>query len=658
MDLYVYYYDKILSASTSARRVRIEDLGESTGLSMIGSHDRATIRLGGTLIPEIVAGISLDQNTWVLKTIAAGTEFRIDGAKVEPGRCFRIEDGQTLEVFPFVITFRFETEPADPENQENFVLNERTMDLIRGVHRELVPQIAEEWAELDDVQRQTEFLVHLEQNIERLAMASPMMEQRLIEHIAGLCVKGELLAACLKPVAGEHGGEPNADVWHKNTQWRNLASLIRESEQELVHLVSRVGSDLGFPLANSRYTRTEVGRHLQILGESFWPYWKKHGPRRPGDFKLYLALRQIKKDIKDIVYGYGPLEDLIHDPDISEIMVVNKDRIYVERFGLIENSGRRFVSDQVTEAIIQRMINAVGGHIDRSKPMADARLRDGSRINAVIAPLAVSGSCLTIRKFGTDRWTMENLIEKEAITEEAAEFLRAAVRAKCNVLVSGGTGTGKTTFLNILSNFVHDHERIVTIEDVAELRLRKEHIVRLETKAQNIEGKGEITIRDLVKNALRMRPDRIIVGECRSGEALDMLQAMNTGHDGSMTTIHANSSEGVISRLIVLVQMARDSQLTESTIYRQIESAIDLIVQLKREGDGRRRVVQISEAVDLDPVTGKVRLRDIFFASPDGPLRPTGRLPSFLGRMMEQGLIRLETFLPLCRKGNEVAIHR
>jgi Flp pilus assembly CpaF family ATPase len=364
------------------------------------------------------------------------------------------------------------------------------------------------------------------------------------------------------------------------------------------------------------------------------------------DFKIYLALRHLKKEIKDIVYGYGPLEDLISTPSITEIMVVNRDRIYIERDGVIENSGRQFVSDLVTESIIQRMVNNVGAHIDRSKPMADARLKDGSRVNAVIQPTAVSGPCLTIRKFTTHRYGMKDLIETGSISAEAAEFLKAAVEDRRNIIVSGSTGTGKTTFLNILSACIPKRERVVTIEDTAELLLKMEHVVRLETKAENIEGKGLITIRDLVKNALRMRPDRIIVGECRSGEALDMLQAMNTGHDGSMTTIHANSASGVISRLEVLVQLAADSDLPVHTIHHQIASAVDLIVQLKRENNGRRHVVQIAECAGIDPVTQNIRLKDIFLASPYCELRPTGRLPSFLDRLLEHNLIGLDRFLP------------
>jgi Flp pilus assembly CpaF family ATPase len=327
-------------------------------------------------------------------------------------------------------------------------------------------------------------------------------------------------------------------------------------------------------------------------------------------------------------------------------MVVDKHHIYIERSGNLQNSGRRFISDAVIEAIIQRIVANVGRRIDRSQPLVDARLSDGSRVNAVIAPLAVSGPTLTIRKFPERKIIVDDLIAKRAMTRTVAEFLRAAVLGRRNILISGGTGTGKTTLLNCLSDFIPDKERIVTVEDTAELQLAKEHVVRLETKAANIEGAGEYTIRDLVKNALRMRPDRIVVGECRGPEALDMLQAMNTGHDGSLTTIHANNSKDVILRLEVLVQMAAD--LPVESIRQQIASAVDVIVQLKRMRDGRRCLSQITEVAGINPVTGQLEMRDLFLLddaeAKDAQLQPTGRLPTFISELISTGTLNLKTF--------------
>jgi len=277
--------------------------------------------------------------------------------------------------------------------------------------------------------------------------------------------------------------------------------------------------------------------------------------------------------------------------------------------------------------------------------LVDARLSDGSRVNAIIPPLAVSGPCLTIRKFPARRLLVDDLIEKGALTRAVAGFLRAAVVSRRNILISGGTGTGKTTLLNCLSDFIPDKERVVTIEDTAELQLTKEHVVRLETRESNVEGAGAYTIRDLVKNALRMRPDRIVVGECRGPEALDMLQAMNTGHDGSMTTIHANNAEDVVLRLEVLVQMAAD--LPIHSIHRQIASALDLIVQLTRMRDGRRVISQVTEVVGIDGPEADVVTKDLFLLQTrDGrdELGPTGILPTFMEELIDSGLVHLESF--------------
>ena len=320
--------------------------------------------------------------------------------------------------------------------------------------------------------------------------------------------------------------------------------------------------------------------------------------------------------------------------------MVGRDQIYVERAGVIEKSGRRFISDKVTESIIERIVAQVGRRIDKSQPLVDARLPDGSRVNAIIPPLAVKGPCLTVRKFPLQRLSMDDLIEMESISRAAATFLRACVIDRRNVLVSGGTGTGKTTMLNVLSSFIPFKERIVTIEDTMELRLHQEHVVSLETKPANVEGTGQYTIRDLVKNALRMRPDRVIVGECRGGEALDMVQAMNTGHDGSMTTVHANSALEVVERLEVLILMAADLPVT--SIHRQLSSALDLIVHISRLPGGRRVVTQISEVARYDPEEKRIVVLDIFNCRNGQSLQPTGYLPSFVDSLVDKDLLDLE----------------
>ena len=310
-------------------------------------------------------------------------------------------------------------------------------------------------------------------------------------------------------------------------------------------------------------------------------------------------LAGLRQEILDEALGLGPLEDLMKDPDVSEIMVNGHETIYVERHGVIERSSKRFSEDRQLRLVIERIITPLGRRIDESSPMVDARLPDGSRVNAIIEPVAIDGTSLTIRRFGQRRLTSDDLIKIGAVPKPVMDFLRSAVQARLNCVVSGGTGSGKTTFLNVLSSFLPDRERIITIEDAAELLLNQSHVVRLESRPPNVEGTGEIRIRDLFRNALRMRPDRILIGECRGAEALDMLQAMNTGHDGSLTTIHANSQRDALSRIETMVLMA-GFDLPVRAIREQIASALDLVVHTARLRDGTRKVIGISEVVGME----------------------------------------------------------
>jgi pilus assembly protein CpaF len=351
-------------------------------------------------------------------------------------------------------------------------------------------------------------------------------------------------------------------------------------------------------------------------------------------------------EMADEALGLGPLEALLFDPSVSEIMVIDANTIYIERNGKIERSSRRFTDEDRVRAVIERIVTPLGRRIDESSPIVDARLADGSRVNAIIRPLALRGSCITIRKFARVPLDLARLLEFGALSEAMGRFLHRSVIARKNILISGGTGSGKTTLLNVLSAAIPPGERIVTIEDSAELRLPQPHVVSLETRPPNLEGKGEYTIRDLVKNALRMRPDRIVVGECRGGEALDMLQAMNTGHDGSLTTTHANSPDEALKRIETLVLMA-GLDLPSSAIREQIASSIHLVLQQARLSDGTRKVTAISEIGALDD-QGNFRLRPIyrFVRSGTGPngevegsFDATGYLPSFLGDFIVRGLI-------------------
>jgi pilus assembly protein CpaF len=352
----------------------------------------------------------------------------------------------------------------------------------------------------------------------------------------------------------------------------------------------------------------------------------------------------IIKEVLNELLGYGPIQPLLNDPDITEVMVNGPKSVYVEKKGQLQKSSVVFDDDNHVLQIIDRIILPLGRRVDADSPTVDARLPDGSRVNAVVRPVAIDGPSITIRKFSKERLGINELIDFGSITEKMAEFLRACVLAHLNIIISGGTGSGKTTLLNVLSGFIPENERIITIEDAAELQLQQDHVLRMETKPANVEGRGAVTIRELVRNSLRMRPDRIVVGECRGGEALDMLQAMNTGHDGSLTTVHSNSPRDAIARLETLVLMA-GMDLPLKVVRQQIASAVDLIVQQSRLTDGSRKVTAVTEVAGMEGDT--VVLTDVFkfeqtSVTTDGKvvgdLKPTGIRPLFSPRLEAAGV--------------------
>jgi len=416
------------------------------------------------------------------------------------------------------------------------------------------------------------------------------------------------------------------ELRHKDKfKWRNRV------HEELLAVMDLRRTDIG------AMSEDELRKHVKALVTEII---QELDAKLPAD----VDRGRLAKEVLDEAVGLGPLEDLLADEGVSEIMVNKYDEIYIERAGRLTRSEVTFSSDDAVMSAIERIVSPLGRRIDESSPMVDARLKDGSRVNAIIPPLALRGPCLTIRKFSKNKLTDQDLINFGAISPAMIAFLKIAVAQRRNVVISGGTGSGKTTLLNMLSSYIPEDERIVTVEDAAELKLQQPHLVALEARPPNLEGKGQVTIRDLVKNCLRMRPDRIVVGECRGGEALDMLQAMNTGHDGSLTTAHANTPRDLISRLEVMVMMS-GMDLPIQAIREQVASAVDLVVQQTRFPDGSRKVVNISEITGVE--NGVVQMQDIFRFEQSGfdargkvlgEFRPTGRVPEFYEELRSRGV--------------------
>ncbi len=405
--------------------------------------------------------------------------------------------------------------------------------------------------------------------------------------------------------------------------------------KRIVH--SRLVSTLGPTLYDAHLTQSDLEQQVRLALQT---------TLAEVDIPMSSADKsRISQDIADDILGYGPLEPLLRDPDLSEVMVNTFEDIYVERSGKLVRVETTFADEAHLRRTIDKIVSKIGRRVDETSPMVDARLPDGSRVNAIIPPLALDGSKLTIRKFSEDPYTVEDLITFGTLNRASADLLEACVRGRLNILVSGGTGAGKTTTLNVLSSFIPTDERIVTIEDAAELRLVQDHVLRLESRPPNIEGKGAVTIRDLVKNSLRMRPDRVVVGEIRDAAALDMLQAMNTGHDGSISTLHANTPRDALSRLETMVLMA-GMDLPVRAIREQVASAVDLIIQQSRLKDGTRRITAITEIVGMEGdivTTQDVFLFDYSAGMDDqgkfkGNLQSTGLRPRFLERLADHGV--------------------
>ena len=444
---------------------------------------------------------------------------------------------------------------------------------------------------------------------------------------------------------GRPAGEP---IQQKTIFGRRQAEAKEDNYQELklaIHrrIVDEMSDQEQQFLASNNHTRAEVEELISSYCQRVLDDNPMNVPRG--------ERARIVADICDEILGLGPIEPLLKDESITEVMINGPKKIFVERKGKLQLTNVQFHDDAHLMTIIERIVSPLGRRIDEASPLVDARLSDGSRVNAIVPPLSLIGPCVTIRKFTKNPLSIDNLVGFGTLSEEMAEFLEACVKARLNIMVSGGTGSGKTTTLNVLSSFIPDDERIVTIEDAAELRLQQQHVVTLESRPANLEGRGAITIRDLVRNALRMRPDRIIVGEVRSGEALDMLQAMNTGHDGSLTTGHANSPRDILSRLETMVMMA-GMDLPVRAIREQIASALDLIIQQSRIQDGSRKITYITEVQKMEGDT--IVLQDLFTyvqtginesGKSVGYYEASGLQPMFLNKFRMNGVELPKSFL-------------
>jgi len=649
---------EIVNTLSADGAARVESVPVGTNPVFLGSADSFNdgrpqpvhVRLQSAYIGGVAAAVGNTGTGWELwnhhsRDINFGTRTLTPSSPNAP-----IAHGDSFALWPYEIRVFFEPGELNTPQDDRAFRARQAADLVRTIRKALLEHYGRNQIDRE-LEYRDDYIQRLEEDIAEQAALSPgfppddSTPMPLGNYLAGVSVRSELLFRIVAR-AGERAPESTRAA----DGWQRLRTSQKRMEEKFDDLVTEIEIEVGVN------PRADLTAQLDAVDERFWDSWQALLDRRGVDppLRRYLALRRLKKEIKDVWYGHGPLEELLDDPSVSEIMVVDKDHIFIEKNGRLENTGRQFIDTEAISGIISRIVDPIGRKIDTLEPIVDARMGDGSRVNVVIKPIALRGPYLTIRRFPSRRLTIDQLIAKGSLTRSAANFLRAVVVGRRNVIVAGGTGTGKTTMLNCLSRFIPDHERIITIEDTAELQLLeagaldadvteftaeprpKEHVVPMEAKPKNLEGRGQKTIRDLVITALRMRPDRVVVGECRGPEAIDMLQAMNTGHDGSLTTLHANSPHDVIGRLEVLCQMDPKMVLPVEAIHRQIVSAIDLIVQLSRVGE-RKVVSEIAEVVGLEE-GGGVRLVPLFDRRA-GTLRPTGHLATFTADLIAAGLV-------------------
>ncbi|MFG0316635.1 MAG: ATPase, T2SS/T4P/T4SS family [Planctomycetota bacterium JB042] len=595
----------------------------------VGREEECTVALSASrFVSRVHLKIERAEAGWEVSVDPRASAVQIDDVRVEPGDHVVLKPVSQIRIAEYVLTLVQDS--AEVASDDDAAI-EDIHQLQRELHTAVLRRLDLRRSGSDKVEASAESLAKINDFVDEL------MHKEFKERVVGSeLTRGRLLSMdyenrLLKDLS--KGNEREIDIEKIDTPGENIA--LEEACGEFVRrIVRRLGlegnddpSKVDYEKINDQIKDVIPG----VIRET------------PDNIQFYMISRFLKKVICDMVFGLGPLQDLLDTPAISEIMIVSPEQVYVERGGRVIRSNRTFLGDDAVLSVIERIVSPLGRRVDRSQPLVDARLKDGSRVNAIIPPLALKGPCLTIRRFPMHRVTIDDLVQWKSLNEAAAAFLEACVKARKNIVVAGGTGSGKTTMLNVLSSFIPSDERIVTIEDAAELQLDQEHLVSLETRPPNVEGKGAYTIRDLVKNALRMRPDRIIVGECRGAEAFDMLQAMNTGHDGSMTTIHSNSSFDTVSRIETMCLQA--VEIPVAAIRRQISQAVDVIVYIRRLKGGRRLTEQVTEVLGIHPHTGEIEMRDVMALptlDPGAMLRPTGYMPGFMGDLVDLELIELD----------------
>lgn len=554
----------------------------------------------------------------------------LDGLPLKAGRAYPLLPGQVIRIAQFNLILV--TSATETEQPAETVLSptERLMELEQQIHTELLRRLdlrrADAITDLNSEQSRRQIRQTLDELIAQVLAPLP---DDVLEGLAGIALYRRLSIRIMAA-----GGDTTAEeAEHLDVVYRG----------KLVDVETRLARAVGVS-----FDRGRMEQESARLDAGFEQAYAEHRLLLMRGLREYLVGRLIKRDLWNLIFGLGPLQDFMDMNCVTEIMVVSRSQIFIEKFGVLEDARRAFFNDDALMSVIERIVGPVGRRVDRSTPLVDARLADGSRVNVIIPPLAVKGPCVTIRKFAKVPLEMEDLIRKKTLSAAMNQFLQACVEGRKNIIVSGGTGTGKTTLLNCLSRFIPYKERIVSIEDTAELQLQQRHVVTLESRPANMEGKGAVTIQDLVKNALRMRPDRVVVGECRGAEALDMLQAMNTGHDGSLTTGHANSPKDMMLRLETMVLMGREMPV--AAIREQIVSALDVVVQLTRFADGSRRVTSVAEVTEIDEDSGEILLEDIFVYRPprrqqqEGQFAHTGYIPTFIDEWRDSGRFDLATF--------------